>query len=100
AQTLYFGTGWLDTPAVQGGALAAGAEVAGPALIEEAFTVVAVPPGWHARLADHPAYEAPRAGGQPPAVARRHRQREVEALRGVTAAGHQLLQLLRGLDAL
>jgi N-methylhydantoinase A len=60
SRPVYFGDEWLDTPVVQGGDLAAGAEVSGPALIEEAFTVVAVPPGWQARLADHAAYEVDR----------------------------------------
>jgi N-methylhydantoinase A len=37
--------------------LGAGATVTGPALIEEPFTVVVVPPGHQATLADHTSYE-------------------------------------------
>jgi hypothetical protein len=32
----------------------------GPALLLEVFTVVVVPPGWSATLADHAAYELRR----------------------------------------
>jgi N-methylhydantoinase A len=46
----YFGVEYVDTPVYDGSALAPGAEVAGPALIEEPFTVVVVPPGATARL--------------------------------------------------
>jgi N-methylhydantoinase A len=45
----YFGD-WLDTPVFDGTRLGAGIELAGPALIEEPFTVVVVPPGVTARL--------------------------------------------------
>jgi N-methylhydantoinase A len=48
----YFGTDFVDTPIYDGVELAAGSEVAGPALIEEPFTVVVVPPGSVARLDD------------------------------------------------
>ena len=46
----YFGTEFVDTPVYDGPRLAPGASVAGPALIEEPFTVVVVPPGSTARL--------------------------------------------------
>jgi N-methylhydantoinase A len=48
----YFGTEFVDTPVHSGPGLAPGAEVRGPALIEEPFTVVVVPPGTTARLDD------------------------------------------------
>jgi N-methylhydantoinase A len=47
----YFGE-WIDTPVYDGTNLGAGAQIAGPALIQEAFTVVVVPPGSSATL-DH-----------------------------------------------
>jgi N-methylhydantoinase A len=46
----YFGTEFVDTPVHAGPALQPGAEIRGPALIEEPFTVVVVPPGTTARL--------------------------------------------------
>jgi N-methylhydantoinase A len=46
----YFGTEFVDTPVHSGPALQPGAEIRGPALIEEPFTVVVVPPGSTARL--------------------------------------------------
>jgi N-methylhydantoinase A len=48
----YWGTGWIDTPVYDGNRLGPGAEVTGPALIEEPFTVVVLPPGFVARLDD------------------------------------------------
>jgi N-methylhydantoinase A len=42
---VYFGGERLDVPVYDGSALGAGAEVRGPALVEEPFTVVVVPPG-------------------------------------------------------
>jgi N-methylhydantoinase A len=41
----YFGDGFVDTPVYDGLALAPGVDIDGPALIEEPFTVVVVPPG-------------------------------------------------------
>jgi N-methylhydantoinase A len=41
----YWGTGFVDTPVYDGLALAPGVEIEGPALVEEPFTVVVVPPG-------------------------------------------------------
>ena len=43
-----------------GPAVATGTTIVGPALVEEPFTVVVVPPGWSATLADHAAYELRR----------------------------------------
>jgi len=46
----YFGVEFVDTPVYDGPALGPGATIDGPALIEEPFTVVVVPPGATARL--------------------------------------------------
>jgi len=54
---VYFGVEYVDTPVFDGAALGVGATVTGPALIEEPFTVVVVPPGTECRLADHLSYE-------------------------------------------
>ena len=43
---------FIDTPVHSGPSLIAGTEIRGPALIEEPFTVVVVPPGTTARLDD------------------------------------------------
>jgi N-methylhydantoinase A len=49
--------GWQGTPVYAGPPLGPGAAVHGPALIEEPFTVVVVPPGWSATLTEHGSYE-------------------------------------------
>jgi N-methylhydantoinase A len=54
---VYWGTEFVDTPVYDGRVLAAGASIEGPALIEEAFTVVAVAPGWRCELDRHGSYE-------------------------------------------
>src|SRR2546423_558392 len=54
---VYWGTEFVATPVYDGRVLAAGATVAGPALVEDAFTVVAVAPGWTCSLDDHGSYE-------------------------------------------
>jgi len=54
---VYWGTEFVDTPVYDGRVLGAGASVAGPALIEEAFTVVAVAPGWRCALDATGSYE-------------------------------------------
>jgi N-methylhydantoinase A len=41
----YWGTDFVDTPVYDGMVLAPGTEIEGPALVEEPFTVVVVPPG-------------------------------------------------------
>jgi N-methylhydantoinase A len=46
----FWGDGFVDTPVFDGSRLGAGASVTGPALVEEPFTVVVVPPGASARL--------------------------------------------------
>jgi N-methylhydantoinase A len=58
----YFGpelmaSGFVDTPVYEGAALGVGAEVRGPALVEEPFTVVVLPPGDTARVDEHGNYE-------------------------------------------
>jgi N-methylhydantoinase A len=57
SRSAYFGVEYVDTPTYDGSVLGAGATVTGPALIEEPFTVVVVPPGHQATLADHTSYE-------------------------------------------
>src|SRR5581483_6127434 len=44
-RSAHFGEGFVDTPVYDGIALAPGLEIEGPALVEEPFTVVVVPPG-------------------------------------------------------
>jgi N-methylhydantoinase A len=46
----HFGDGYVDTAVYDGTALGVGAEVHGPALVEEPFTVIVVPPGSRARV--------------------------------------------------
>lgn len=53
----YFGAEFVDTPLYDGPKLGAGASITGPALIQEPFTVVVVPPGSIARLDAHGNYE-------------------------------------------
>ena len=50
ARPAYWGEGFVDTPVFDGTRLGKGATVEGPALIEEPFTVVVVPPGTTATL--------------------------------------------------
>jgi len=57
SRPVYWGTEFVDTPVYDGRVLGAGASVAGPALIEEAFTVVAVAPGWRCALDATGSYE-------------------------------------------
>jgi N-methylhydantoinase A len=51
------GAEFVDTPLFDGTQLSAGCEITGPALIQEPFTVVVVPPGSIARLDVHANYE-------------------------------------------
>jgi N-methylhydantoinase A len=53
----YFGSGFVDTPVYDGALLGPGADARGPALIEEPFTVVVVPPGARVRLDDTGNYD-------------------------------------------
>ncbi|HWS45719.1 MAG TPA: hydantoinase/oxoprolinase family protein [Acidimicrobiia bacterium] len=46
----HFGEGFVDTPVYEGARLGPGARIDGPALIEEPFTVVVLPPGTSATL--------------------------------------------------
>ena len=48
----YFGAEFVDSPVYDGTKLGPGAEVAGPALVDEPFTVVVVPPGATATVDD------------------------------------------------
>jgi N-methylhydantoinase A len=57
SRPVYFGVEFVDTPIIDGTVLGPGATVLGPALIEEAFTVVTVAPGWTARLGEHASYD-------------------------------------------
>jgi N-methylhydantoinase A len=57
SRAAFFGDGFVDTPVFDGAALGVGAEIAGPALVQEPFTVVVVPPGSTCRLAPHLGYE-------------------------------------------
>ena len=52
----YWGESWIDTPVYDGAQLGTGARVQGPALIEEPFTVVVVPPGATVALDAHGNY--------------------------------------------
>ena len=53
---VYFGDGFVTADVYDGPRLAAGATVTGPALVQEPFTVVVVPPGASARLDPTGAY--------------------------------------------
>jgi N-methylhydantoinase A len=46
----FFGKGFVKTPLYDGPAIRAGQSVGGPAIIEEPFTTVVVPPGWTVKL--------------------------------------------------
>jgi N-methylhydantoinase A len=61
----YFGTEFVDAPVYDGVVLATGAEVEGPALIEEPFTVVVVPPGSVARLDGQGNFQITRVASSP-----------------------------------
>lgn len=53
----YFDGGWATCPVVEGARLGPGAVIEGPALIQEPFTVLVVPPGARATLGAHASYE-------------------------------------------
>jgi N-methylhydantoinase A len=57
SRPVYWGVEFVNTPVFDGTGLAPGATVDGPALVEEAFTVVAVAPGWRCTLGDHGCYD-------------------------------------------
>jgi N-methylhydantoinase A len=50
SRSAYFGDGFVDAAVYDGAALGSGVEIVGPALIEEPFTVVVVPPHGRVRL--------------------------------------------------
>lgn len=56
-RAVHFGDGFVPTEVVDGTRLGPGASLEGPALVEEAFTVVVVPPRWRCRLTDEAMYE-------------------------------------------
>src|SRR3954471_6748729 len=45
SRSAYFGADYVDTPVYDGPQLAPGVDIAGPALVQEPFTVIVVPPG-------------------------------------------------------
>ena len=49
-RTAFWGDGFVDTPVFDGSLLGPGASIDGPALIEEPFTVIVLPPGAGATL--------------------------------------------------
>jgi N-methylhydantoinase A len=57
SRPVHFGDGFSDVPTFDGAVLGAGAEITGPALIEEPFTVVVLAPGDVARLDEHGNYD-------------------------------------------
>jgi N-methylhydantoinase A len=57
SRPVYFGTEFIDTPTYDGIALAPGAHVEGPALVEEPFTVLVLAPGDVATLDDNGNYD-------------------------------------------
>jgi N-methylhydantoinase A len=56
-------SGWTPTPVYQGESLEAGAELAGPAILEEPDTTIVVYPGWRCRLDEDFVYHLNREGG-------------------------------------
>jgi N-methylhydantoinase A len=46
----YFGSGWTNASLYDGPAMRAGQKITGPAIIEEPFTTVVVPPKWTVKL--------------------------------------------------
>jgi N-methylhydantoinase A len=57
SRPVYWGVEFVDTPVFDGTEFGPGATVDGPGLVEEAFTVVAVAPGWRCTLGDHGCYD-------------------------------------------
>ena len=50
SRRIWLDDAWTDTPIYQRDALGAGAAIAGPAVIEEAFTTLILPAGWRAEM--------------------------------------------------
>ena len=57
SRPVYFGSGFVEAPTFDGGLLGVGVRVSGPALIEERFTVIVIPPGWTAELLESSSFE-------------------------------------------
>ena len=57
SRPVHFGSGFVESPTFDGGLLGAGIRVTGPALIEERFTVIVIPPGWSAELLESSSFE-------------------------------------------
>ena len=57
SRPVYFGSGFVEAPTFDGGLLGVGVSVSGPALIEERFTVIVIPPGWTAELLESFSFE-------------------------------------------
>ena len=57
SRQVHFGAGFVDTPTFDGAVLGPGAEVAGPALVQEPFTVIVLAAGDTARLDEHGNYD-------------------------------------------
>lgn len=55
-------TGWTATAIYRGASLGAGAELAGPAIVEEPDSTIVVYPGWLCRLDEHGMYHLTRNG--------------------------------------
>jgi N-methylhydantoinase A len=53
----YFGDGFVDAATYDGARLGPGVEITGPALVEEPFTVVVIPPGGRARIDETGTYQ-------------------------------------------
>jgi N-methylhydantoinase A len=60
----FFGAGFVRTAIYDGPSLRAGQAVKGPAIIEEPFTTIVVPPKWNVKLDKLGNYLATRAGGK------------------------------------
>ena len=56
----YFGAGYKRTPVYDGDRLRAGSKISGPAIIEEPFTTIVVPPRWTVKLDKQGNYVASR----------------------------------------
>ena len=57
SRPVHFGSGFVEAPTFDGGLLGVGVRVSGPALIEERFTVIVIPPGWTAELLESSSFE-------------------------------------------
>lgn len=57
SRPVYFGVDFVDTPVYDGPALGPAATIGGPALVQEPYTVVVVPPGATARATAQASYE-------------------------------------------